>query len=65
MAFAVAVRDWARANVRDSEIDLVLMTPAPFALFLGHLWDRIAPTTVNEDLVSGYQTAIRFSNLPD
>lgn len=65
MALAVTVRDWVRANVRDSRIDLVLMAPAPFALFLGHLWDRIAPTTVHEDLVSGYQPAFRFSNLPD
>lgn len=65
MALAVAVRDWVRANVSESEIDLVLMAPAPFALFLGHLWDRIAPTTVHEDLISGYQAAFRFSNLPD
>lgn len=65
MALAVAVRDWVRANVRKSEIDLVLMAPAPFALFLGHLWDRIAPTTVHEDLISEYQAAFRFSNLPD
>ena len=65
MALAVAVRDWVRANAGDSEIDLVLMAPAPFALFIGHLWDRIAPTTVHEDLVSGYQPAFRFSNLPD
>lgn len=65
MALAVAVRDWVRANVRGADIDLVLMAPAPFALFLGHLWDRIAPTTVHEDLVSEYQAAFRFSNLPD
>ena len=35
MAAAVAVRNWVRLNVRNVEIDLVLMAPTPFALFLG------------------------------
>ena len=62
---AVAVRDWVRRNVRNTEIDLVLMAPAPFALFLGHVWDRIAPTTIHEDLLSAYEPAFRFSNTGD
>ena len=65
MAAAVAMRNWARRNILDVEIDLVLMAPAPFALFLGHLWDRIVPTTIHEDLVSGYEPAFRFSNSGD
>ena len=62
IAAAVAVRDWVRRNVRTAEIDLVLMAPAPFALFLGYVWDRMAPTTIHEDLLSGYEPAFRLSN---
>ena len=62
MAAAIAIRNWVRRNVGDVEIDLVLAAPAPFALFLGHVWDRIVPTTIYEDLVSGYESAFRVSN---
>ena len=62
MAAAVAVREWVRRNVRNSEIDLVLMAPAPFALFLGYVWDRIGPTTIHEDLLSSYEPAFRLSH---
>ena len=65
MAAALAVRDWVRRNVRNSELDLVLMAPAPFALFLGHVWDRIGPTTIHEDLLSSYEPAFRLSNTDD
>lgn len=65
MAAATAVRNWVRRNTSNVEIDLVLMAPAPFALFLGHLWDRIAPTTIHEDLLSRYEPAFRFSNRSD
>lgn len=58
MAAAVACRDWVRHNLPRTTIHLVLIAPAPFALFLGHLWDRISPTTVYEDLASdGYEAA--------
>lgn len=58
MATAAATRDWARQNLKCPRIHLVLITPAPFALFLGHLWDRIAATTVYEDLAAdGYEPA--------
>ncbi len=57
MAAAVAIRDWARAEARVPRVHLVLLAPAPFALFLGHLWDRIAPTTIYEDLGSSYQAS--------
>ncbi len=62
MAAAVAIREWVRKNVHQVDLDLVLMTPAPFAMFLGHVWDRIAPTTIHEDLVSGYEAAFHFRN---
>jgi len=62
MAAAVAVRDWVRRNICNTEIDLVLMAPAPFALFLGHVWDRMPPTTIHEDLLSGYEPAFCLTN---
>ena len=62
MAAAVAIRSWVRLNIGHTEIDLVLMTSAPFALFLGHVWDRIAPTTIHEDLAPGYEPAFRLSS---
>lgn len=63
MTAAVAVRDFARSISRQtSRIHLVLGCPGPFALFLGHLWDRMAPTQVYEDLVNGYESAFEIRN---
>ena len=64
MSAAAAVRDWVRRELRGApHVHLVLVGPAVFALFLGHLWDRVPPTTVYEDLAQdGYEAAFRFSN---
>lgn len=64
MSSAAAVRDWVRRELRGAPcVHLVLVGPAAFALFLGHLWDRVPPTTVYEDLAQdGYEAAFRFSN---
>ena len=59
MAAAVAVREWAR-RLTATDIHIVLAGPAPFALFLGHLWDRVPPTTIYEDLAPGYEAAFHF-----
>ena len=61
-AGAVAVRDWVRRNLQGHDVHLVLLTNGPFALFLGHLWDRVPPTTIYEDLAPGYEPAFRFRN---
>ena len=63
LSAAIAVRDWIRANVKDHEIDLVLIAPAPFAAFLGWSWDRVPTTTIHEDLLDdGYEAAFTISN---
>lgn len=61
-AGAVAVRDWVRRSLRRKTIHLVLLSNGPFALFLGHLWDRVPPTTIYEDLAPGYESAFSFRN---
>lgn len=49
-----AVRDAVR-SVRPHRVHLFLATPAAIALFLGHWWDRMPPTTVYWDGgVAGY-----------
>ena len=63
LSAAISVRDWVRANMRNSEIDLVLISPAPFAAFLGWCWDRMPNTTIHEDLISGYEAAFTIGNL--
>lgn len=63
LSAAISIRDWVRANVRNSEIDLVLMSPAPFAAFLGWCWDRMPTTTIHEDLMSGYEAAFTLGNV--
>ena len=60
MAAAVAVREWVRGRLTATDIHIVLVGPAPFAFFLGHLWDRVPPTTIYEDLAPGYQAAFHF-----
>lgn len=62
LAAAVAVRDWVRRNLRAERLHLVLVANAPFALFLGHLWDRVPPTTIYEDLAPGYEPAFTVAN---
>ena len=63
LSAAIAIRDWIRANVKSREIDLVLMTPAPFAAFLGWCWDRVPTTTIYEDLLTdGYEAAFVISS---
>lgn len=62
MAAAVAVRDWVRAARFGTTVHLFLAAPAPFAFFLGHLWDRVPPTTLYEDLAPGYEAAFHFKN---
>ena len=62
LSAASAIREWIRTNVRGVEIDLVLMTSAPFAAFLGSLWDRMPTTTLHEDLIDGYELAFILSN---
>lgn len=62
LSAAIAVRDWVRSAAKSTGIDLVLMAPAPFALFLGASWDRVPPTTIYEDLMDGYEAAFSLSN---
>lgn len=62
LAAAVAVRDWIRRNLTGIPLHLVLVASGPFALFLGHVWDRVPPTTIYEDLAPGYEAAFTFKN---
>lgn len=62
-ALAVGLRDAARRAARGCpRVHLFLATPMGLALLLGHRWNRIAPTTVYEDLASlGYEAAFTVS----
>lgn len=67
VGIAVSIRDELRRLRRDlapPEIHLFLASPAAVALFLGHLWDRMPPTTVYWDLgqPGGYQPAFCIAN---
>lgn len=62
LASAAAVRDWVRREVRAEHLHLVLVANGPFALFLGHLWDRVPPTSIYEDLAPGYESAFTVAN---
>jgi len=42
-------------NMRAAKIHLFLATPMGAALFLGHLWNRIPPTQLYEDVKTGYE----------
>lgn len=59
--FAAAIKQTVRDELRRTsaiEVHLFIAAPAGLALVLGHKWNRIAPTTVWEDLgVSGYARA--------
>lgn len=63
-ALAVAIKEAVRAELRAEradEVHLFMAAPAGLALLLGHTWNRVAPTTVWEDLGrSGYTPAYRF-----
>ncbi len=61
-AAAVVVRDWVRRNLQGLSIHMVLVASGPYALFLGHLWDRVPATTIYEDLAPGYEAAFEFRN---
>lgn len=56
-SWAVAVRDAVRGVVRTldgSRVHLFISGPAGGALLLGHVWNRVGPTLVYEDLSPGY-----------
>lgn len=61
---AAAIKQAVRATLREHacrEVHLFLAAPAALALHLGHQWNRVAPTTVWEDLgLDGYQAAFEI-----
>ena len=61
---ATAIKQVVRAALRERgcrEVHLFLAAPAALALHLGHQWNRVAPTTVWEDLgLDGYQAAFEI-----
>lgn len=59
-----AIRDRVREVVRDrpgGKVHLFMACPAAMALFLGHRWNRVAPTVLYEDLSPGYAQAFSVS----
>jgi len=62
-ALAVGLRDAARLAARGhSRVHLFLAAPMGLALLLGHRWNRVALTTVYEDLSAlGYEVAFTVS----
>ena len=62
-ALAVGLRDHARhAAHGHPRVHLFLATPMGLALLLGHRWNRVAPTTVYEDLAAlGYEAAFTIA----
>ncbi len=66
-AAAVGIRDLVRQLVREHgarRLHLFLAAPHGLVLLLGHLWDRMPPTQLYEDLGVGnaYQPAFLVSN---
>ena len=64
-ATAVGIRDVVRQLAREhgaQRLHLFLAVPHGLALLLGHLWDRMPPTLVYEDLGAGnaYQPAFLY-----
>jgi hypothetical protein len=58
------IRDHVRGAVRDrpgGKVHLFMACPAAVALFLGHRWNRMAPTIIYEDLSPGYAPAFSVS----
>lgn len=61
-ALAVALRNSIRTAARRTpRVHLFLAGPMALALLLGHRWNRVAPTTVYEDLVNTYDPAFMIS----
>ncbi|GLZ29369.1 hypothetical protein Lesp02_15590 [Lentzea sp. NBRC 105346] len=62
-ALAVGIRDVVRREVRGyGHVHLFLAGPMGLALLLGHRWNRVAPTTIYEDLQSdGYDAAFTIT----
>lgn len=58
-ALAVGIRDAVRRHTTgNSRVHLFLAGPMGLALLLGHRWNRVAPTTLYEDLqAAGYEAA--------
>jgi hypothetical protein len=55
-----AVRHATRQALRgrpDATVHLFLACPGALAMFLGHRWNRVAPTVIYEDLKDSYQGA--------
>lgn len=64
VAICQGIRDHVRAALRGrsgARVHLFLACPAALALFLGHRWNRIAPTITYEDLSPGYAPAFTVS----
>lgn len=62
-AYAHAIKEAAREHVRRnraSRVHLFLAAPAGLALLTGHVWNRVAPTTLWEDL-GGARYAAAFN----
>jgi hypothetical protein len=56
VALAVGIRDQVRRAVRDRRrVHLFLAGPMGLSLLLGHRWNRVAPTTVYEEVRSRTQ----------
>lgn len=65
MSAAVALRDRIRILTDERHpptLHLFLAMPGGLALLLGHLWDRMPPTQVYEDMIDGYQEAFLIRN---
>lgn len=62
-ALAVGIRDAVRREVRRHvRVHLFLAGPMGLALLLGHRWNRVAPTTIYEDLqAAGYEAAFTIT----
>lgn len=62
-ALAVGIRDAARRAARGyPRVRLFLAGPMGLSLLLGHRWNRVASTTVYEDLaILGYELAFTVS----
>ena len=64
VAICQGIRDQVRAALRGrrrARVHLFLACPAALALFLGHRWNRVAPTITYEDLSPGYAPAFTVS----
>jgi hypothetical protein len=61
-SFAVQVRDAVRQRLSGGRVHLFLIGPIALSVFLGHHWNRMAPTTVYEHLGgSEYVSAFEVS----